>query len=102
VNCPMYGQCKLKVVWLKPEYCISTEVPRGSESWGELYAKRVSVEMVFSRLKAHRRLDSHYIRGFDKVRLHCLLSVLSLQAKVVSSVTNSQPEKARTCTSLMD
>lgn len=98
--CPLSTKCPIKMVWLKPEqaYRLSSQIPRDSEAWAEKYSKRVSVERVFSRLKEHRRLDAHYIRGLDKVQIHCLLSVLSMQAKAVSSATIDHPEHVRICT----
>lgn len=102
--CPLDTKCPIKVVWLKPEqsYRLSSQIPRGSEAWAERYSKRVAVERVFSRLKEHRRLDRHYLRGFDKVQIHCLLSVLSMQARAVSSANASHPEKMRACTRKID
>ena len=45
-----------------------------------LYSLRGSVERVFGRLKGFRALDCVTLRGLDKVKLHCLLSVIVMQA----------------------
>lgn len=56
------------------------EVPRGSHEWNLLYALRGSVERVFGRLKGFRSLNCVTLRGLEKVELHCLLSVIVMQA----------------------
>ena len=53
--------------------------------WQLIYDRRTSVERVFSRLKAHRKLNSLRVRGINKVRVHCLLSVIVLQAHALAS-----------------
>ena len=53
--------------------------------WQLIYDRRTSVERVFSRLKANRKLNSLRVRGINKVRVHCLLSVIVLQAHALAS-----------------
>ncbi|MCX5992415.1 MAG: transposase [Chloroflexi bacterium] len=48
--------------------------------WQDIYDRRTSVERVFSRLKANRKLNSVRVRGINKVKVHCLLSVIAFQA----------------------
>ena len=73
-------------------------IPRDSEEWNALYSKRTSVERVNSKLKEHRRLNSHCHRGLGKVQLHCLMSVLSLLITALSEVNAGNIERARACT----
>ena len=65
-------------------------VPRQSVEWKNLYAMRTSVERTFGRLKEHRRLERHCYRGLGKITAHCLLSVLTLQAKALAQVEASE------------
>ena len=60
-----------------------TDSDRESREWKELYAGRTSVERAFGRLKEHRRLERHCCRGLPKITVHCMLSVLTLQAKAL-------------------
>lgn len=53
--------------------------------WQLIYDRRTSIERVFSRLKANRKLNSLRVRGINKVRVHCLLSVIVLQAHALAS-----------------
>ena len=70
-------------------------IPRDSREWKRAYARRTSVERVFGRLKETRRLERHCYRGIEKVELHCLLSVLTLQARAV--VQLEADESLRQC-----
>lgn len=72
------------------EYRTEYAIPRDSKEWKRLYARRTSVERVFGRLKETRRLERHCYRGLAKVELHCLLSVLTLQAKALAQVKASE------------
>jgi IS5 family transposase len=90
-RCPREG-CHLKKrkgvhycddeVWVQPEEDLRLigPVARVSPEWKRLWSMRSAVERVNSRLKECRRLESHCFRGLRKVALHCLLSVLVLQA----------------------
>jgi hypothetical protein len=49
-------------------------IQRGSTDWKAVYNKRTSVERLFSRMKALRRLDNVRHRGIAKVTLHVYLS----------------------------
>lgn len=61
-----------------------------------LYNKRVSVERVFSRLKAYRKLDTIRTRRLPKVWLHVALSVLVVNVAALVNVGNS-PADLRKC-----
>ncbi len=58
-------------------------VRRESPAWKAFYDKRYSIERVFRSLKHYRRLERHHIRGFDHIRLHCLMSVLVYSATIL-------------------
>ena len=93
-------QCTMRVAWIRPlwEYRKFCSIPRDSKEWNAIYSKRTAVERVNSKLKEHRRLNSHCHRGLSKVRLHCLMSVLSLATTALAAVNANNFERVRSCT----
>jgi len=59
--------------------------PHGSRKGKAVYNQRTWMEMVFGRLKGHRKLNSIRVRGIRKVTVHCLLSVIVLQAQALAT-----------------
>ncbi|MFC2058776.1 transposase [Chloroflexota bacterium] len=55
--------------------------------WQLIYNRRTSVERVFSRLKGHRKLNYVRVRGIQKVTVHCLLSLIVMQAKALHTTS---------------
>ena len=104
VDCPLSRECKMKVAWIRPfqEYRKFCTIPRDSYEWNGLYSKRTSVERVNSKLKEHRRLNSHCHRGLAKVRLHSLMSVLSLTVTALSEIYANHFDRIRACTRKID
>jgi hypothetical protein len=68
------------------EYRTQCAIPRDSSEWKRAYARRTSGDRVFGRLKETLRLERHCYRCIEKVELHCLLSVLTLQAKAIVQI----------------
>jgi hypothetical protein len=101
VECP--SPCSLRVAWIRPlwEYRQLCSIPRDSEEWDEIYSKRTAIERVNSRLKEKRRLNTHCHRGFEKVQLHSLMSVLSLLVTALAEVNAGRMDRARTCTRIL-
>jgi hypothetical protein len=99
-DCPLCDKCSVKVVWIRPlwEYRKFCSIPRASEEWNVIYAKRTAVERINSKLKEHRRLNSHCHRGLAKVRLHCLMSVLSLAITALVEANTNNIDRVRACT----
>ena len=99
-DCPLHSQCSVKAVWIRPlwEYRKLCPIPRDSEEWNATYSKRTAVERVNSKLKGHRRLNTHCHRGLAKVRLHCLMSVLSLAISALAEANANHFERVRSCT----
>ena len=77
------------------EYRTECAIPCDSKEWKRRYAMRTGIERLFGRAKETRRLERHCYRGIEKVELHCLLSVLTLQAKAV--VQLEADESLRQC-----
>jgi hypothetical protein len=99
-DCPLVNECNLKVARIAPfhEYRKFCTITRDSEEWCALYDKRTSIERVNSKLKEHRRLNSHCHRGLEKVRVHCLMSVLSLVVTALAASQNNLLDEVRACT----
>jgi hypothetical protein len=58
-------------------------LPRGTHRFRREYARRASVEHVFSRLKHSLAADSLTVMGEGKVRAHLILSLICYQAIVI-------------------
>ncbi len=54
-------------------------IPRYSQQWKNLYAKRQTIERTFKSMKESRRLEQHCVRGMRMITLHSLMSTLSYQ-----------------------
>jgi len=57
---------------------------RGSKEWKEVYKSRTSIERLFSRLKEKLSLDNVRSRGINKVRMHALISSITLIAATLA------------------
>ncbi|MFC2015023.1 transposase [Chloroflexota bacterium] len=100
MDCSTHPDCTLKVAWIRPlwEYRKLCSIPRDSEEWNSIYSTRTAVERVNSKLKEHRRLNSHCHRGFEKIKLHCLMSVLSLITTALAEANENNLERVGACT----
>lgn len=78
-KCPDPGEQEVRIN-ISDDYRRFCQVARGSREWDILYNLRGSVERVFGRLKGFRALNYVTLRGLEKVELHCLLSVIVMQA----------------------
>ncbi len=87
------------VIKVKPEDDLRKIGPiaRISSQWKELFSKRTSVERVNSRLKETRRLRKFCFRRIRKVTVHCLMSVLAMQASAVSQARAGNVYELRQC-----
>ena len=87
------------VIKIRPpdDYRRFIQVPRHTEHWKELYNKRVNVEHVFAMSKGFRALERPHMRGLANVRLHCLLSIMAMQAWALGMIKLGQPERIRSC-----
>lgn len=100
-KCPLLEKCgrepQRQIVRLSidEDYRRYCQIPRTTEGWDNLYRLRGSVERVFSRLKAFRRLDNVTLRGLEKVILHCQLSVMVMQAMALGKVRQEALSEVR-------
>ena len=77
-------------MWVDPDEdprLFGGSIRRGSLEWVIMYAKRWSVERVFSRWKGPSGcLGRHYFRGRAKIELHTRLQMLAYLEKVLSKL----------------
>ena len=71
-------------------------VARQSREWVRHYAKRQSVERLFSSTKHSRLLDTHRFLGARKVQVHVALSLVAYQATVLARVKGGDFKNMRT------
>lgn len=72
-----------------------SQVPRWSTEWKALYKLRQSVERVFKSMKESRRLESHCIRGLQRIGLHAAMSALGFQVTALVRILTGQPDLMR-------
>ena len=86
---PIVAECDVDV-WVDPDddpWLFGGSIRRGSREWLIMYAKRWSVERVFSRWKGSTGcLGRHYFRGRAKIELHTRLQMLAYLEKVLSKL----------------
>ena len=68
-----------------------------TKEWKALYGRRSSIERLFGRLKCYRRLNNVTVRRIQKVTVHCLLSLIVVQAHALHSATSNQVSSIRQC-----
>ena len=75
--------------WEDPEQDIRLfggRIRRASKEWAMKYAKRWSVERLFSRWKYPGRLEQHCYMGLAKIYMHALLQMLVSLAEAVAKI----------------
>jgi len=77
-ECKCVSKCPLRTgvrVPLDENRRVFTPVARSSYKWKKIYNKRSSVERVNSRIHTSFGFEKHYIRGYEKMRTRCCLSL---------------------------
>ena len=93
-KCPDPGEQEVRIR-ISDDYRRFCQVARGSREWDTLYTLRGSVERVFGRLKGFRSLNCVTLRGLEKVELHCLLSVIVMQAMALGKARQETLSEVR-------
>jgi hypothetical protein len=81
-RCPT-GECEVSSRWV-PNDIFHPAIPRTTERWRKIYAKRVTVEREFGRLKNEFGLTPLRVRGLERVRLHADLAILARLASALA------------------
>ena len=61
--------------------------------WKMIYNRRVAIERLNGRLKAHRKLNHVRVRGHLKVGVHAMLSNIVVQAQASATGTRASVRK---------
>ncbi len=99
-SCPLPEKCPIKMIWTRPVHDyrrFGHRIAKFTDEWNNLYSQRTAIERVNSRLKYHRRLDSHCFRGLEKLRLHCGLAILSLLGGALAQARRYGSDAVRVC-----
>lgn len=91
-ECPVTGSTRIP---LKEDRRVFTPVARQSYKWNRIYNARTSVERVNSRLDVSYGFENHTVRGIDKMRLKCSLSLMVMLAMAVGRIKEKQADKMR-------
>ena len=91
-KCPVAGSTRIS---LELDRRVFTPVARQSYKWDKIYNARTSVERVNSRLDVSYGFENHTIRGIDKMKLKCSLSLMVMLAMAVGRIKEKQAENMR-------
>ena len=80
---------------LKTDHRIFVPVPRDSNKWDRLYAKRSAVERVNSRLDVSFGFERHFIRGLKKMKARVGIALVVMLAMALGSIKSGQKERMR-------
>jgi hypothetical protein len=91
-SCPY---CKNVRIPLEIEPRIFTQVDRQSYKWNRLYAKRTSIERVFSRLDVSFGFETRRLRGMKKMDILAALAFAIMDTLATESIEAKKPERMR-------
>ena len=83
--------------WLNPDDNLRLfgRIPRHTDLWASLYAKRQAIERLFKSMKESRRLERHCVRGLAMITLHVLMSSLAIQVTALAALEAGEAEWMR-------
>ena len=91
-DCPIGVSTRIS---LEEDRRVFTPVARQSYKWDRIYDARTSVERVNSRLDVSYGFENHTIRGIEKMKLKCSLSLIVMLAMAVGRIKEKQKENMR-------
>jgi transposase len=91
-ECPVANGTRIP---LEVDRRVFTPLARQSYKWKRIYNARTAVERVNSRLDVSYGFENHTIRGIDKMRLKCSLSLMVMLAMAVGRIKEKQEDKMR-------
>ena len=72
-----------------------TAIPRGTNRWKDLYARRTAVERINSRLDVSFGFERHYIRGLARMKVRVGMALSIMLAMALGQVRNNKPDRMR-------
>lgn len=91
-KCPVANGTRIP---LEEDHRVFTPVARQSYKWDRIYNARTSVERVNSRLDVSYGFENHTVRGIEKMRLKCSLSLMVMLSMAVGRIKEKQADKMR-------
>jgi transposase len=70
-------------------------IKRNSNQWNRLYCMRSAVERIFSRLKLELGLERLLLKRLRRVDVHFTLTLISMLALALASITTEHPDLIR-------
>ena len=95
-ECPVIQGIRIP---LEEDRRIFTPIDRASYKWEREYNKRTAVERVNGRLEMSFGFKNHTIRGLNKMKARCGLSLCVMLAMALGRIKEKQPEKMRSLVS---
>ena len=95
LDCPVNNSLRIK---LSDNPRVFTALPRNTLKWSRIYNKRSSVERCFARIDRDFGFEKHYIRGMDKMKTRCLISLIIMLAIAYGRAKEGEIEHIRSLT----
>lgn len=73
IDCPVNNSLRIK---LSDNPRVFTALPRNTLKWQSKYNERSAVERTFARIDRDFGFEKHYIRGMDKMKTRCVVSMI--------------------------
>ena len=97
-ECECVSKCPLRTgvrIPLDENRRVFTPVARSSYKWKKIYNKRSSVERINSRIHTSFGFERHYIRGYEKMKTRCCLSLCVMLTIAYGRALENKPEMMR-------
>ena len=72
-----------------------TPTPWGSPSWKRGYNRRSALERIYSRVDNAYRMEKHYIRGLQQMRLRLGLVTVVMMAMALGCLRTERQDRMR-------
>ncbi len=95
LDCPVNNSLRIK---LSDNPRVFTALPRNTLKWSRIYNKRSSVERCFARIDRDFGFEKHYIRGMDKMKTRCLISLIIMLTIAYGRAKEGEIEHIRSLT----
>ena len=92
IDCPVNNSLRIK---LTDNPRVFTALPRNTLKWQSKYNQRSAAERTFARIDRDFGFEKHYIRGMDKMKTRCVISLIIMLAIAYGRVKEDDPDNIR-------
>jgi len=92
IDCPVNNSLRIK---LSDNPRVFTALPRNTLKWQSKYNERSAVERTFARIDRDFGFEKHYIRGMDKMKTRCLVSLIIMLTIAYGRIKEDEHQNAR-------